>query len=639
MTEFLLELFSEEIPARLQEPAAKAFAAGISAEATYTFSPRYIIITADLPDMQSDEIFEKRGPRLDAPEKAIEGYKASIEKIRNDRFAEAVDLGRSFTVAGYNVIEEKGVKYHNFQSTIPGEPTKDFLAKKIPEILGAYSWPKSMRWGEHDLRWVRPLHAVECEFGGELVEFNFAHIHSSPITNHSSLITDQNVRKKIIVEGAKALHAGVELDENLLDEVNNLVENPVPMMGEFDASFLDVPQECLVTSMKSHQKYFPIYEGGKLLNKFIFVANLNAQDGGAKIRAGNERVLKARLSDAKFFWDQDRKHKLEDFLPKLKLVTFHNKIGNMYEKAERISALSGKIAKRLGVDVEKAKRAGLLCKADLVSEMVGEFADLQGLMGGYYADDAEIGEAIKAHYGEPSDPLAICVALADKFDSLTTLWAAGEKPTGSRDPFALRRAALGIVRIILDNNLKLSLREFVQDTEIFTFFTERLKYLLKADAIRHDVVDAVLGQGKASSDDLLTIYNKAGALTEFLQTDSGAQMLAAYKRATNILQIEEKKGGEKFASNPLENLLQTEEEKSLFTAIADAEIIVNQALETEDYSLGMTELAKLQPFVDAFFDNVIVNADAPEIRANRLRILAKIREFMELIADFSKIEG
>ena len=614
MSKLKLQLHSEEIPARMQEPAAKAFAEGLGVE-KYFFSPHFIIIEGDLPDTQADENIERKGPKIGAAEQALNGFM------------------KSCGVANVDELEERD-GYYYFSKQSKGEPTKDYLAKKIPEILGGYTWPKSMRWGEHDLRWVRPLHEINCEFGGEIVEFKLGHIQST-INNQQSTIINQEERKNIIIDGAKALHAGVELDERLLNEVTNLVENPIPMMGEFDSSFLDVPQECLVTSMKSHQKYFPVYENEKLINKFIFVANLKAEDGGKKIVAGNERVLKARLSDAKFFWEQDRKHKLEEFLPKLKLVTFHNKIGNMFEKAERISELSGIIAKKIGADVKLAEKAGLLCKADLVSEMVGEFADLQGIMGGYYAENAELGEAIKQHYGEPSEPIAICVALADRIDSLTQLWAAGEKPTGSRDPFGLRRAALGIIRIILNNKLNLNLKDFISDDEVFAFLTERLKYLLKSKNIKHDIVDAVLGQG----DDFLIINNKAEILAEFLQTESGKNMLAAYNRAVNILTIEEKKDGKTFAPNPVFTSFELPEEKDLFSALNASEEKIKDALANENYEAAMQELACLQAPLNKFFDNVVVNSDMPEVRGNRLRLLAKIRLFMDLIADFSKVEG
>lgn len=615
MTKLILQIQSEEIPASMQEPAAKAFAEGLGVS-SYHYSPRFLLIEGDLPETQPDENIEKRGPKTGAPEQALKGFLGSVG------------------VADASELEERD-GYYYFSKQSKGEATKAWLANKIPEVLAAYSWPKSMRWGEHDLRWARPLHAVQCEFGGEVVEFKFGHIESSAVSSDTSVIIDQNERKRIVTEGAEALHEGVELDDYLLKEVVNLVEKPIPMMGEFSADFLEVPAECLVTSMKSHQKYFPVYEGDKLTNKFVFVANLAAEDGGKKILAGNEKVLHARLSDAKFFWEQDRKQNLQDFLPKLKLVTFHNKIGNMYEKAERISALSGQLAEKMGADVELAKKAGLLCKADLVSEMVGEFASLQGLMGSYYADDAKVGAAIKTHYAEPSETLAICVALADRFDSLTQLWAAGEKPTGSRDPFGLRRAALGIIRIILDNKLNLNLKDFVKDDEVFAFFIERMKQILKSKEIRFDAVDAVLGQG----DDLLVINNKAEALAGFLSTAAGAQMLAAYKRAANILQIEEKKDVTVFAPTPDVALLETQEEKRLFTEIVSADKLVIEFVRNEDYAKAMAEMAKLQPAVEEFFENVVVNSDVPETRNNRLKTLAKIRAFMEQVANFSCLEG
>ena len=443
-----------------------------------------------------------------------------------------------------------------------------------------------------------------------------------------------NDRKARILEGAGKLASGFENDEKLLDEVANLIEFPVPMLGTFGEEFLQVPQECLVATMKKNQKYFPVYNDGKLTNQFVFVANVEAADGGAKIIAGNERVVKARLSDAKFFWDQDRKQKLEDYLPKLASVTFHNKVGNMLERAQRISDLAGDIAGKIGADIELAKRAGLLCKADLVTGMVGEFPELQGLMGGYYADNAQVGDAIKLHYGEPTGSLlAVAVALAEKFDSLIQLWAAGEKPTGSGDPYALRRAALGIIRVILTNNLHLNLREFV-NAEVFAFIIERLKNYLKQE-IAHDIVDAVIGGG----DDLLVINSKAIALKEFFGFEVAAKLLEAYKRATNILTIEEKKDGVKYAPTPEYGLLVDTAEKDLSAKITTAEPLILAALKVGDFAAALAELANLQPQTDKFFNDVMVNADDTKIRANRLKMLAKIRVFMDSIADFSCVQG
>ena len=638
MTEFLLELYSEEIPAGLQQPATEHFAKAFNAS-MYFYTPQRITIVADLPDIQLDENIERKGPKVGAPEQAMQGFL------------------RSVGVASVDELEVRDGVYF-FTKHVKGEKTADYLAKKIPEVLGAYTWPKSMRWGNYDLRWVRPLHSIIAVFGGEVVKFKFAHIESGNKTvGHRFLDSSEfqvssfeeylaglkqrkvvlcaNERKAKILEGATKLASGFENDEKLLDEVANLIEFPVPMLGKFDAEFLQVPQECLVATMKKNQKYFPVYANGKLANQFVFVANVTAEDGGAKIIAGNERVVKARLSDAKFFWDQDRKQSLEEFLPKLKTVTFHNKVGNMYERAERISALAGAIAERIGADVELAKRAGLLCKADLVTGMVGEFAELQGLMGGYYADNAEVGEAIKLHYGEPTgNKLAVAVALAEKLDSLIKLWAAGEKPTGSGDPYALRRAALGIIRVILTNNLRLNLREFV-DAEVFEFIIERLKNYLKAQEVPFDIVDAVLAQG----DDLLSISNKATALKTFLATEQGTKLKAAYKRAANILSIEEKKDSTSYAPKPEEALLVDAAEKDLFAKIASSEPVILSALKSDDFAAALADLASLQTQTDAFFNDVMVNADDAKIRENRLKMLAKIRSFMDSIANFSSLQG
>lgn len=656
MTELLLEIYSEEIPARMQEAAARDIAGAIDEKAEYYYTPQRIIVVADLPEKQEDVDIEKRGPKIDAPEQAVQGFLKSCGLSSPDE------------------AEQRDGHYY-FSKQEKGEPTEKFLANQIPEILSKYTWPKSMRWNDHNTRWVRPLHSILCVFGSKLVNFEFGHIKSGNKTKgHRFMSPDEftadNFKKyseelksrKVIIKPEERKseirtqerkfpgHEIKDEDERLLDEVANLVEFPNVMLGEFDKSFLDIPQECLISSMKSHQKYFPRFgQDGKLTNSFIFVANVETEDGGKKVVAGNERVLRARLSDAKFFYDQDCKQSLNDMLPKLEKVTFHNKVGNMLEKAKRISKLSEYIANQIGADKTLAKQAGLLCKADLVSEMVGEFADLQGIMGGYYADDSKIGEAIKDHYkpqGQnddlPQSETAICVSLADKLDSLTQLWMAGEKPTGSRDPFGLRRAALGIIRIILENKLKLSVKDLIKQAggkgdasgEVFDFFIDRMKHLLKSQNIRHDVVDAVIG-----GDDLLVTYNKAKTLSEFLETDTGEKMLAAYNRAVNILQIEEKKDKISFDTIPEKSLLEAKEEIKLFEAINSKEDFISQKLQEEDYAKAMGQFAQLQPEVNAFFDNVMVNSDDPKIRKNRLKLLAKIRQFMELTADFSKIEG
>jgi glycyl-tRNA synthetase beta chain len=667
MTEFLLELYSEEIPARMQEAAAKEIAqkitGQISADAKYFYTPQRIVVLADLPEKQPDEQIEKRGPKVGAPEQAVQG------------FLKSVGLSK---VEDAETIEEKGTKYYFYKNTIKGKATAEYLAEVLPKILAEFTWPKSMRWGSGDTRWVRPLHSTIAIFGGKVVPFKFGEVTSGNTTQgHRFLdsskfqvssfkeykdglaqrkaIIDPAERKQIIWDAAKKAAGNLELkeDERLLAEVANLVEYPVILVGTFDKAFLEVPQECLIATMKANQKYFPLFENGKLTNKFIITSNMVAEDGGKRIIAGNERVIKARLSDAKFFWDQDQKQKLEAFLPKLELVTFHAKVGTLHAKANRIAHLAKFIANIIGTDARLAERAGVLCKADLVTGMVGEFAELQGIMGGYYAAKSEspqVAQAIKEHYqpaGQddeiPTAPISVCVALADKIDSLVQLWQAGEKPTGSRDPYGLRRAALGIIRLILENKLKLGLHALIIEAskqgeegtdEIYAFFMERLKHLMKSSDVRHDFVDAVLG---SKTDFLYVIFQKAQILQEFATTTTGEKLLACYRRAANILEIEEKKDKTKYAPEPEKSALTAKEEIELFDKLNFSEPVIAQALDKEDFSAAMDELAKLQPAVNSFFDSVMVNAEDKKLRENRLKLLAKIRQFMDLIADFGKI--
>ena len=665
VTEFLLELYSEEIPARMQETAAKEIASKIAADAKYFYTPQRIIVLADLPDNQADQEIEKKGPPVGAAEVAINGFLKSVGLTK---------------IEDASTIEEKGRTFYYYKNTVKGSTTADYLAKLLPEILNNFTWPKSMRWGSGDIRWVRPLHSIIAIFGGKVVPFKFGDVTSGNTTQgHRFLdnskfqvssfkeykdnlaqrkaIIDPSERKKIIWEEAKKAAGKLELqeDEKLLSEVANLVEYPVILLGTFDKAFLDTPQECLISTMKTNQKYFPLFEKSKLTNKFIITSNMIAEDGGKRIIAGNERVIKARLSDAKFFWEQDKKTKLDDLLPKLEKVVFHAKVGTLNEKVRRIAHLSKYIANIIGADYEMAQRAALLCKADLVSGMVGEFAELQGIMGRYYAqlqgEAPEVADAIRDHYlpqGQddktPTAPVSICVALADKIDSLVQLWEAGEKPTGSRDPLALRRAGLGIIRIILENKLKINLRSLIAEAsksgnfgtdEIFDFFIERMKFLLKASNIRHDYVAAVLD---SKTDNLLSIHSKAVSFAGFLQTESGKNLLEAYRRAANILQIEEKKDKTNYPPDPSEKLLETPEENELYDSINSAEPKILRALAAENFETAMQELANLQPAVKAFFDKVVVNADDKALRENRLRLLARIRIFMDSLADFGKVE-
>jgi len=524
------------------------------------------------------------------------------------------------------------------------------------------------------VRWVRPLHSILCTFDGELVPFSFAGISSGLHTRGHRFLSQGKIEAKrfddyaqklkaahvvleaderaaIIFEGVKqaAFVHGLEMipDEGLLAEVSGLAEWPVVYVGTIQNEFMDVPAEILQTSMRTHQKYFSLRDPttGKMANRFALVANMIASDGGKEIVAGNERVLRARLSDAKFFWDEDRKHRLESRVEKLKGIVFHAKLGTQFERVQRIEKLAGEIASKIGADANNAKRAAHLAKADLTSGVVGEFPELQGVMGRYYAlhdkEDAAVANAIRDHYkpvgpndAVPTDKVAIAVALADKLDALTGFFAAGEKPTGSGDPFALRRAALGVIRILLENKLRFPLK--VSD-DLLSFFADRLKVALKEKGVRHDLIDAVFSIGH--EDDLVRLVARVEALQAFLKTDDGVNLLAGYKRAVNILKIEEKKDAKAYTGEVTEKLLSEPPEKTLVASMAQAKGKIAAALEKEDFATGMQQMAALRAPVDAFFDKVKVNTEDKQVRENRLSLLASLRATLHQVADFGRIEG
>ncbi len=507
----------------------------------------------------------------------------------------------------------------------------------------------------------------------------------------AGVMVERSERRNIIVSEAQRIADELKLnlveDEALFDEVTGLVEWPVVLHGQFDEEFLDVPQEALISSMRSHQKYLSLTEpDGDLANRFIVVANMVTQDGGKQVAAGNERVLRARLADAKFFWDQDRKDKLESRIDALDDMMFHARLGTVKDKAERLGWLSRFIADEIGeVDADAAERAAKLAKADLTTGMVGEFPDLQGLMGRYYAlndgEDDDIAEAIAEHYSPlgpndacPNAPLSITVALADKIDTLAGFFAIDEKPTGSKDPYALRRAALGIIRLIVENRLRVSLsdlfrhalslypkdirdsteaqaaekaartdmeeemsfEDIVCDT-LLAFFADRLKVALRDEGVRHDLIDAVFSA--EADDDLTRLLERVTALQSFLETENGSNLLAAYKRAANIVRIEEKKDGTRFEGAIANDLLEQDEETMLFTGLKQAREDIAGALGKEKFEEAMAKMSDLRAPVDAFFDKVTVNAEQPDIRVNRLRLLSHISTTMDQVADFSKIEG
>lgn len=688
MAELLLELFSEEIPAGAQERAVEDFkrlfaekltSAGISYKSLecYTTPRRVCVAISELPLMQEASQEERRGPRVDAPEKAIDGFLKSTSLTIDQLEKRETPKGEFY----FAVIKQEGRK------------TAIVLTDIINDIIKNYTWAKSMKWGSHEIRWIRPLHSIICLFDGEVLPVSLGHIKAGNKTRgHRFLGNDEftvkdfisyeealkahkvilrsEERKALIEHDAEELakQKGVKVkeDEALLAEVAGLVEWPVALMGAIEGKFMSVPQEVLILTMRSHQKYFSLLnEDGSLAPYFITISNMIASDNGEQIINGNGRVLRARLEDAKFFWDQDRKRSLESRVAGLNKVVFHAKLGTVLEKVERIEKLASIIAKFVpGAKEDLAVRAASLCKADLATGMVGELPELQGIMGGYYAahdkENENIVHAVQEHYSPvgssditPKNPVSVVVAIADKLDTLLGLFAIGEKPTGSRDPYALRRATLGIIRIVLENNLRISLTQLCQHAyslyekklekannptaELINFFADRLRVLLKDQNIRHDIIEAVFNEG--SEDDLTRMVARAEALSNFLGTEDGANLLAAYKRATNIVQIEEKKDGVSYSGSPQESLLKEAPEKKIFAMFNDLSAEIISGLEKEEFESVMQKLATLRKPVDEFFDDVKVNDDDKEIRKNRLLLLSQFRNFLHNVANFSKIES
>jgi glycyl-tRNA synthetase beta chain len=739
MPDLLLELFSEEIPARMQARAAEDLRkavtdrlvnAGLVYEGAKAFvTPRRLALAVHgVPVRQADVREEKKGPRVGAPDNAIAGFlkAAGLKSISEAKVQP--DKKGDFYVA---VIEK------------PGRAAIEVIGEILADVIKTFPWQKSMRWGVQSkepgaLTWVRPLHAIVATFGPEteepdIVPFAVDGIAASnetrghrflapaPFTvrrladylqklDKAKVVADAERRRDIIITEAKQLvfAQGLELveDDGLLAEVAGLVEWPVVLMGAFDQGFLHIPEEVIRATIRNNQKCFVLRDAAhaKLVNKFILVSNIEAEDGGAAIVAGNERVIRARLSDAKFFYESDLKTRLEDRMPKLKHIVFHEKLGTQWERIERIEQLASELAPLVGADVEKAKRAARLCKADLLTEVVGEFPELQGLMGKYYAEeqgeDEAVAHAIEDHYKPkgpddlvPSDPVSIAVALADKIDTLTAFLSVDEFATGSRDPFGLRRAEIGIVRLLEANDIRMDIRSIfakqfvdlafrrsnwdegfvsrvVDDStsederanENFGFelehglfgklvenwalnfanesmlnLGERLIVLLRSRGARHDLVHAVVFVDTPK--DIVSLIYRVEALGKFLDTEDGKNLLAGYKRATNIIRIEEKKDSREYTGAPDPKLYQQAEEKALAQAIGVAKAGAEHAVAAEDFEAAMRAMASLRPHVDAFFDKVTVNVDDKALRENRLKLLNEIRAATRTVADFSRIEG
>ncbi len=713
MAELLLEIFSEEIPARMQVRAAEDLAAllhkelgALMAGKPRAFSgPRRIAVVGEMQRSAVTEGKEERGPRVGAPDQAIEGF---LRKHGATRDA-LVQEGQFWVL-------------HK-----PGETleARDLIARAVPAVLRSFPWPKSMRWGTSGFTWVRPLQRILCVFDGAVVPFSLGQgedaVHglaSGDVTEghrllapgafavkdfaeyqqglrQRSVVLDADERARMIRDGVSQLAAreglAVVPDEGLVSEVAGLVEWPVPLLASIDGKFMDLPPEVMRTTMRVNQRYFALrHADGSPAPRFALVSNIQASDGGLAIIAGNERVLRARLADARFFWDLDRKEKLESRLPKLDAVVYHAKLGTQGQRVKRLEKLAAIIAPQVGANMQHAVRAAALAKADLASGRVGEFPELQGIRGRYYAlhdgEDPRVAEAIAGHYrpmgpgdAVPQEPVSVAVALADKLDQLACFFEVGEKPTGAGDPFALRRAALGLIRIIRENGLRLPLLEVLEEAckearwahyrapltgeekghsedyartgirvslagqqvdrtalEVLNFIAERLRVQLRTEGARHDVVAAVFGA--APDDDLVRLLVRAEALKGLVESQDGANLLAAHRRAANILRIEDKKDGP-HAGTIDAALLTAPEEITLAEALSHAEPTAAEHLAREEFTAAMAALAALRAPVDAFFDRVTVNDPAPELRRNRLRLLARLRAAMDAVADLSKIEA
>ncbi|MGL1922120.1 MAG: glycine--tRNA ligase subunit beta [Hyphomicrobiales bacterium] len=667
MAELFIELFSEEIPSRMQNTAkadlgrlvsALLKAAGLKFGAVETFAtPRRICVKIDdVPTSTPDIKEQRKGPQVGAPEKAIEGFLRGAG-VTLEQCVEQEIKGKTFHVA---IIEKAG------------QNTADIIAAAMPELIRKFPWPKSMRWGNGSLRWVRPLQSIICLLDGAIVPFEIENVPVGDSTQGHlfmnnerfsvtsfaeykaklyalNVVLDGSERAAMILDEAQKICAaqGLELidDKGLIAETAGLVEWPVALLGEFEAEFLDVPERVIIETIKGHQKCFSVIDPKtkKLSNHFVAISNMIASDGGKIITHGNEKVIRARLSDAKYFWETDKKTKLADRLDKLKTITFHAKIGNQFERVSSIKEMAEMLCEFTGADVEKTLLAVDLCKADLVTGMVSELPELQGYMGQQYAlaegIDAEVAEALAEHYAPqgpsdivPTNLISLTISLADKFNTLLSFWSIDEKPTGSKDPFALRRAALGVIRILLERKIRLDIPQ-----DLLSFFVDRLKVYFKDKGMRHDLIDAIFAL--KGQNDIVLVEKRVAALDEFLKTDDGSNLLAGVKRANNILRIEEKKDDTRFDVDVDESLLSLAAEKALYATIVENFGNIQKAIIAEDFTAAMSAVAKLRTPVDAFFDDVKVNDDQAAIRINRLKLLAMIRNATLNIADFGRIEG
>ena len=686
----LLELLSEEIPARMQARATDDLKrlvcdglkeAGLEFESAEAFvTPRRLALVVDgIPEKQPDIDEERRGPRADAPVHAVKGFKGSLPKGAKVEKRQT-EKGEFF----FAVVKQKGF------------PSDILIGQIVIDVVRKFPWPKSMNWGEGHGPWVRPIHNILCLFGPRAsiaitlepgrdfrTTETMGHPFLSPkwfaVKNFADykakllaaqVMLDPAERASVIEAEAQKLAKKAKLklkhDPGLLAEVAGLVEWPVVKMGSIDKAFMDLPPEVLTTVMRHHQKYFALLDKkGKLAPKFIVVANTETKDRGKVMVAGNERVLRARLADAKFFWDQDRKRTLESRVQELAGRVFHAQLGTVMDKVIRVEELASELAESCGANSSDARWAARLCKADLSTGMVAEFPILQGVMGRYHAlndgENADVATAIAEHYGPlgpndncPSAPVSIAVALADRIDTLVGFFGIKEFPTGSKDPYALRRSALGVIRLILENDLRINLSgifefagqqygqwdqgQFAEISgDLLNFLNDRLTVALREKGFPHDLVNALFARG--GEDDLWRLVQKAKSLKEFLETDDGANLLVAYRRAHNIVRIEEKKDSERYSGKVDENLFSRDEERELWIRLNEVEQANPSKPDMAEFDQVLSVLAKLRRPVDRFFGEVTVNCDDSDLRKNRLRLLSEIASCLNRVADFSKIEG
>ena len=688
MSELFLELFSEEIPSGLQKNAREGILKlftesfdklniNFKSKKSYSTPKRLVFFFEGIPKKIEKKGITIKGPKVDAPTIALEGFLKSNNLNRAEVFEQSIEKGRFF----FAKINPKIIL------------VKQELAKIIPDILNKYSWKKSMRWADHSLVWGRPLKSILALFDNRVIQFNFHHLLSNNVTffdeimeedqkkiknftsylkllDRKKIILDQNLRKQLIVKQidkvCKVRKLKKKLNEKLLDEVVDLVEKPNVLVGKFDKSFLNIPKEILITSMQQHQKYFPLFnQEDNLTNVFIIVTNLEDKKGLVKI--GNERVISARLSDAKFFWEKNKAQSLVKQVGNLKSINFFSKLGTLFHKVQRMKKLGAMIADQLNLNKVKVEISASICKVDLLSDLVNEYPELQGILGSYFARvqgfDDDISLAIKEHYlplGQdskiPKKPISVAVSIVDKIDTLVGFFGIGEKPTSSKDPFALRRTAFGLLRIIIENNLSIQLKNLINYSNtlyleqgfkfpnqptlntITNFLRDRFKNYLKEKKISYDIIEAALASSHVS-DDFVSLHKKCLILNKYLKKDLGKNILTTYKRASNILNQEKKTINLKITGEPNSILFNKDEEKLLFNQINEVRKYFSSVIKNENYEKTLEILSSAKKTTDNFFENVVVNDENENVKKNRLELLEMFCNTFDNFIDFSKVEG